>query len=402
MHIDMNAFFASVEQQSNPFIKGKPVAVIGSNKRTIIVTASYEARKFGIKTGMMVHEAKKLCKELILVEADNQKYTDTSVRINSILENYTSFVEVYSIDEAFLDITGSLKLFGTPENIARSVKNRIRKEFGLSCSIGIAPNKLLAKLASDMKKPDGLVIINPEDVKDIIGNLSIGELWGIGHKLEKHLNAMGIKTCSELAKTDTSLLRSRFGIIGEHLKRMGQGIDESPVVPSRQEPDPKSIGHSMTFDRDYWDRKTLKCYLLQLSEMVGRRLRKGLFSGKTVTLTIRYSDFNTFSKQKTLKRYIDTGTEIYLAILGIFDSIELKKSVRLLGVSISGLIKNSNQLPLFERELKKSTAVRAMDVINNRYGEFAVTWGTLLSRYNHDGVISPGWRPEGIKKIEYS
>jgi len=395
MHVDMNSFFASVEQQCNPRLRGKPIAVIGSNKRTIITTASYEARAFGIKTGMTVPEAKKLCPDLILVTGDNKKYTDTCTQLISIYENYTPAVEVFSVDEAFLDITGSTWLFGGEERMARLIKEEIREKLGLTCSIGIAPNKLLAKLASDWQKPDGLVIIRAEEVTTLLEDLPAKELCGIGPHLEQYLAAMDIKTCGELGRKDPALLKSRFGVIGEKLHFMGLGIDDSPLIPLEEEEEIKSVGHSMTLEKDIWDRNLISLHILQLSEMVGRRLRTYGCQGRTVALTIRYADFTTFTRQHSLKDYIAHTTDIYQTALRIISSIRLEQAVRLLGVSVSNLCKRAVQLCLFEEEKKKALATEAMDEINGRYGEFTITWGTLLLRYHHSGVISPSWRPEG-------
>jgi DNA polymerase-4 len=395
MHVDMNSFFASVEQQCNPRLQGKPIAVIGSNKRTIVTTASYEARAFGIKTGMTVPEAKKLCPHLILVTGNNKKYTDTCEQLISLYKHYTPMVEVFSVDEAFLDITGSTRLFGGEEEMARSLKEEIRGKLGLTCSIGIAPNKLLAKLASDWQKPDGLVIIRPEEIPSLLQDLPVKELCGIGPHLEKYLAAMGIKNCGELGRIDPDLLKERFGVIGERLHFMGMGIDNSQVIPLEKEEEIKSVGHSMTLEKDIWNRELIALHLLQLSEMVGRRLRTYGYEGRTVALTIRYTDFTTFTKQRTLKDYIAHTTDIYQAALRILSSIRLEQAVRLLGVSVSNLGKRTVQLCLFEEGKKKALATQAMDEINGRYGEFTVTWGTLLLRYHHAGVISPSWRPEG-------
>jgi DNA polymerase-4 len=284
MHLDMNAFFASVEQAANPELQGRPIAVTGSGHRTIITTASYEARKFGVKTGMAVWEAKRHCPQLILVVGDNRKYTYTSSRIMEMIQEYTPEVEIFSIDEAFMDITHSLTMFDTPERIAYLLKARIMESFGITCSIGIAPNKLLAKLASDMQKPDGLTVIKPENVARVMERLPIQELCGIGKKMQRHLNMMSIYTCGELGRCDEARLTRKFGIIGKRLKQMGQGLDDSPVIPVGQEDDVKSVGHSMTLDRDIDRREDILRFLLQLSEMVGRRARRYGVAGRTVSL----------------------------------------------------------------------------------------------------------------------
>jgi DNA polymerase-4 len=401
MHLDMDAYFAAVEQQCNPKLRGKPVAVIGSGARTIVTTSSYEARAWGVKTGMTVCEARRRCPEIIFVEGNNTKYTDTCAALVAVYRCFTPLVEVYSVDEAFLDLTGSLQLFGSARVIAQRIKERVRKQFGLTCSAGIAPNKLLAKLASDLHKPDGLAEIAPQAVPGFLENLSVSKLCGIGKKVELKLAALGIRTCAELGRADPTLLRHHFGIIGEVLHRMGRGEDESPVVPLESAPEAKSIGHSMTFSTDIYQRDLLDAYLLQLSEMVGRRLRREGFRGRTVSLTVRYADFTTFGKQHSLGEPVRETLDIYCAAQGILSSIRLQQAVRLLGVSLSGLSKDTGQIPLFPEQQRAQAVTRAMDEVNNKFGDFAVTWGSLLKRCNHAGVISPAWRPEGSHKINF-
>ena len=402
MHIDMNAFFASVEQAANPELRGKPIAVIGSGGRTIVTTASYEARAFGVKTGMAVWEAKRHCPDIILVVGDNRKYTHTSAQIIKMMRDYTPLVEVFSIDEGFLDVTGSLGLFGTPERIAYLLKARIKQSFDLTCSIGIAPNKLLAKLASEMKKPDGLTIIKPEDVSIVIENLPIGDLCGIGKKMEKHLNLLSIKTIGQLGRFPVDILRRKFGVIGERLCVMGRGIDDSPVIPVEEEEEVKSVGHSMTLRKDVSRRVDVLKYLLQLSEMVGRRARRYGVAGKTVTLYVRYADFFTsFGKQDTLHQHINLSEDIYQAAVAILDTVTLEQPVRLLGVRLSNLKYHGEQLPLFPEERRKANMVATMDEVNNRYGDFSVTFGSLLDTEEKGShVISPAWRPEGVRCVD--
>ncbi len=401
MHLDMDAFFASVEQQCNPGLRGKPIAVIGSGARTVVTTSSYEARARGVKTGMTVYEAQKRCPTIIFVEGNNTKYTDTCAELVAVCRQFTPPVEVYSVDEMFLDVTGSLKMFASACAIARSIKEKIRKKFNLTCSTGIAPNKLLAKLVSDLNKPDGLSEIRAKDVAGFLENLPVTKLCGIGSRVEAKLTALGIRTCGELGRADPLLLRLHFGIIGEMLLRMGRGDDTSPVVPLEQEPDPKSIGHSMTFSTDIMQRDLIEAYLLQLSEMVGRRVRRGGFCGRTVSLTVRYADFSTFSRQHSLREPIRESLDIYQAAQAILHSIRLEQAVRLLGVSLSTLSKHAGQIPLFPEQQRTQAVTETMDAVNNKYGDFTITWGSLLQRYNHGGVISPAWRPEGARKIQF-
>lgn len=402
MHIDMNAFFASVEQQANPDLRGKPIAVIGSHGRTVITTSSYEARKYGVKTGMAKWEALKVCPHLIFVVGDNRKYTYTSSRIIEMMKAYTPMVEVFSIDEAWLDLTNSLQLFGSAERIAYLLKAQIKQSFGITCSIGIAPNKLLAKLASDMKKPDGLTIIKPEEVAKVLETIPAHDLCGIGRKVERHLALLSIKTCGQLGRANEEMLTRKFGIMGKRYKEWGQGIDHSPVIPQEEEDEVKSVGHSMTLRRDVDTREDILKYLLQLSEMVGRRARRYGVTGKTVTLYIRFADyFSSFNKQDTLTSHINQSDKIYKAAISILNSIEIDQKVRLLGIKLSNLQHHNQQLPLFPEEQRKAKMVQAMDAVNNKLGDFTVTYASLLQTEEKGShVISPAWRPEGIRNVE--
>ena len=377
LHIDMDAFFISVEQRDDPLLRGKPAAVCGSLSRSVVTSATYEARPYGIRAGMPIQEAKRRCPQLILVEGNHSKYTEAAARIFSILKDYTPLVEIASIDEAYLDITQSLLLFKSPLSIAKSIKDRILKEEQLTCSIGIAPNKLLAKLGSRLRKPDGLTVIQKDEVEGILRDLPVGKLHGIGPKLEEELKSIGIFTCGQLGRFPVPLLTKRFGVIGERLHEMGLGMNESPVVPLDEEEDAKSISHSVTLEEDTSDPNLLKKVLLQLSEKVSRRMRKEGFYGRRVTLTIRYSDFYTFSKQKTLSRWINSGNELFHHSFEILESIPHPKPIRLLGVGVSHLKKEGYQLDLFEKGDKKEKMLKAMDRVNERFGDWTLTWAGL-------------------------
>ncbi len=401
MHIDMNAFFASVEQKSNPKLRGKPIAVIGSAGRTVVTTCSYEARAFGVKTGMNKYEAKRQCPSLIFVIADNRKYTDTSTRIFSIFKRFTPQVEVYSVDEAFLEFSGSGLLSISPEKIAREIKETIRAEIGITCSVGIAPNKLMAKLASGMEKPDGLTIINDGNIEEIMRELPVDKLCGIGRKLTAKLANMGVRTCGELAAAPVGVLRRRFGIYGERMSFMGRGMDASPVIATGTERgEVKSVGHSTTLPRDISERALINRYILKLSEMVAVRARRYELKGAKVTLTIRYSDFKTLTRQTTLPVPTDDARQISRRAFSILDGLAIKKPIRLIGVSISKLVKGDGQNELFEIDRKRGKLLGALDEINDRFGIFTVTWGSLADDKNPSGVISPAWRPVGIKRID--
>ena len=378
LHMDMDAFFISVEQRDDPSLRGKPAAVCGSLSRSVVTSATYEARPYGIRAGMPIQEAKRRCPQLILVEGDHSKYTETSSRIFSILKEYTPLVEVASIDEAYLDITQSTLLFKSPLHLGQAIKAHVLEKEKLTCSVGIAPNKLLAKLASRLKKPDGLVVIEKEEVEKVLRDLPVSKLYGIGPRLEEALQAMGIFTCGPLGKFPVSSLTQRFGVIGERLHEMGLGIDESPVIPFDEEEDPKSVSHNVTLEKDTSELEVLKKVLLQLSERVSRRMRRDSLYGKRVTLTVRYSDFYTFTKQKTLSQSINSGNDIFRQGLEIYLSISHPKPIRLLGIGMSLLEKEWSQLGLFDRREKNDHLLKAMDQVNDRFGDWTLTWASLI------------------------
>jgi DNA polymerase IV len=398
--VDMDAFFASVEQKDNPTLRDKPIAVTGAGERTVITTASYEARAFGVKTGMTVYEARRLCPHIILVTGNNKRYAEICTLLEEICFRFTPDLEIYSIDEVFLDITGSHALFGGPEKVAHSIKATVKEELGISCTVGIGPNVLVAKLASDMAKPDGLLWIEENKVESVFKNLPVKKLWGIGSHTEEKLKAMHITTCGQLAEESLPLLTRKFGVLGERLKEMGRGVLDRPLEITAR--DPKSIGHSTTLPRDIWKREELLSCLLRLSERVGRRARKFQFEGRRITLTVRYDDFKTFTKQTTLQAPTnDTGT-IYRSAVAVLDSIELRRNVRLLGISLSQLQKEGGQMGLFEERNrdKKASVNKAMDTLNDKFGENTVTFALTVGQDSDHKVISPAWRPSGVRKSD--
>jgi DNA polymerase-4 len=251
-----------------------------------------------------------------------------------------------------------------------------------------------------MQKPDGLVLIRQEDAADLLEDMPVQQLCGIGPHLTRHLAALGIRTCGELGRAPLRQLTARFGILGERLQAMGSGIDDGEVIsPAEQEAgESKSMGHSMTLDTDCGDRDEIERHILQLSEKVGRRLRRGLYRGRTITLTLRYPDFETFSRQRRLQQAVNHGLEIYSAAVGILREIQLCRPVRLIGVSVSGLERNVLQMSLFDHEHKRDSIDRAMDEINDRYGNYTLTWASLKERFEHGRVISPAWRPSGDRE----
>lgn len=426
LHIDMNSYFATCEQQANPFLRGKPIAVGGdprsfhkgeiSRSRTLIVAASKEAKKRGVKSVMPSWEAVKICPELIFVPGDHVKYKWITDKFLEIFKSYSPNLEIFSIDEVFLEINShEYNTNGTNANtnkvdnavkIAKEIKLRLRKEVGewMTCSIGIAENKLLAKLASDLKKPDGLVIINEKNKEKILNSIELTDFCGIGKRIEVRLNKMGIFTVKQLKNCSYVNLTKEFKSYGHKLYLMARGEDNSEVVPYYLLPDEKSMGHNFTLPKDVWDLKEIKTVILQLSEKLGRRLRRKNFVAKCVTLLLRYSfnvageipafanasagrsesrlrygkpNFHHFHKQKKVSYWINDGYEIYKIAENILESWKDSQSVRMIGVSVSCLTK-INQISCLEKDNKLKRVLNASDKINNKFGENTIFRGAYL------------------------
>src|SRR5256712_12999707 len=311
LHVDMDAFYASIEQLDNPEYKGKPVIVgadpKGGSGRGVVAACSYEARKFGVHSALPISRAWKLCPEGVYVRPRMDRYVEVSHEAMDVFRRYTDLVEPLSIDEAFLDITGSVALLGSPVEIARSIKKDIRKATGLTASVGLAPNKFLAKIASDLKKPDGLVVLKEDGVEQFLRDLPISRLWGVGPKTEVRLHEMGFRTIGQLARAPRESLVRALGSLGEHLYQLSHGKDDRPVVPDWER---KSVGTETTFDEDTDDRDLLLRTILELSDHVAERLRKDDFRARKATLKLRYSNFSTHTKQHSFDKLIPSGEEL--------------------------------------------------------------------------------------------
>lgn len=374
----MDSFFASVEQAVNPHLKGKPVIVGGrpDKKRTIVCAASYEAKQFGIESGMPSWQAYKLCPGAVFIPADTARYLSTSEGISGLLKYYTNKVEEASIDEFYMDLSNMS--LNEAIGVLKEIKEKIKRTFGITCSIGIAPNKMLSKLASKLSKPDGLLVIQKEDIPFLLENLPIEKIAGIGPNIKERLNNLSVYTCGELSKFPRDLLIRYFGIYGGWLYNASRGEDSSPVLTESSDIQ-KSIGHSITVAKDLYAKEEISAYLLMLSEMVGFRLRKGNLLARIIRITIRYKDLGTFSKQKTLFNPINSTFDIYKNALYLFSYIKLKAPVRLLGVSLTSLIKDSCQGILFEKEKGLTRLSKVIDSINERFGEFTITYAKTLT-----------------------
>lgn len=385
LHVDMNSYFATAEQQSNPYLRGKPICVAGkgSGERTVCAALSIEAKKFGLKSGVSVWEARQQCPGIIIVRADYAKYQFISREVFRILEQFTPLVEIFSIDEAFMDLTGLVKNIEQAKTIAQKIKSDIKTKIGdyLTCSIGISHNKILAKLASEKQKPDGLTIIDQENLADILATTLIEDVCGIGPRLSKRLHLLSIKSMKELAETNTLRLTHFFGPrLGGLLKMMGQGQDESIVLPYFEYPPEKSFGHSYTLPKNIFGANETKQVLLKLAEKVGRRLRHAKVSGRTVHLYVRFFDFSGIGTQTTVNSFLDDGLKIYEIGLKIMQKYQLTKPIRAIGISVTNLRKDGD-IPqsLLTEDIAQEKLIKAADIINDRYGEFTLFRASLTA-----------------------
>ncbi len=379
----MDAFYASVEQRDHPALKGRPVIVGADPKngrgRGVVAACSYEARKFGIRSALPISRAWKLCPQAKYVRPRFNHYSDVSGIIMEILRAYTDLVEPFSIDEAFLDITGSIALMGPALEIARDVKRTIRERTELTASVGLAPNKFLAKLASDLQKPDGLVLVEPDQVLQFLADLPISRLWGVGPKTETRLRSMGVCTISDLSGLGRATLVQEMGAAGEHLWHLSRGEDDRPVASGWE---PKSISTETTFESDTADADRLVRTLRKLSEQVAGRLRKGKYRAGQITLKLRYASFTTHTRQTTIPRPIETGREIFEAALPLFESFPLTEKIRLIGVGAGQLSREGErpaQLGLFSGSEPSKKLDHTVDEIRERYGRASLQRGSELS-----------------------
>lgn len=372
-HIDMDAFFSSIEELSNPALKGKSVIICGDPyKRSVVSTASYEARKYGVKSGMPVTKARKLCPNGIFIKGDARKYVYTSIQILKTLREFTPFVEPFSVDEAFLEFKDID--FDDAYEIGISIKQRIREVHSLTCSVGIASNKIIAKMASDLKKPDGLTIIRDGEFLKFFSGFDVETLWGIGPKTARRLRAIGIKKIGELSRFPPEYLVKIFGENGRNLWFLANGVDHSPVIPYYIGIEPKSIGHEYTFPEDSSEMNALLSTLLRLVEQSCRRLRKQGYLCDIVMIKIRTSDFKTITRQRKLDFPTNRDELILYTARDLFINNWKNRMIRLLGVSLKGLIqaKNFSSEPIFPLEKRRMVFTSVIDSIRDRFGEDSV------------------------------
>jgi DNA polymerase-4 len=383
LHIDMDAFFASVEQLDHPEYRGKPLAVGGTSDRSVVSAASYEARKWGVRSAMSVVKARRLCPDILLVSGRMGRYKEVSGQVMDTLREFSPTVEQASVDEAYLDGTGLERLFGPIDEVGRRIKARVREVTGLTCSVGAAPVRFLAKIASDVNKPDGMFILGPDDMEGFLRQLPVGRVPGVGAKLVEALRRLGVRTCGDVLHKPRDYWEQRLGKYGGVLHDRARGIDPRGVIPTSEA---KSCSAENTFARDTTDRDELTRWLLAQSERVGADLRAHGYKGRTVTLKVKYADFSQITRSKSLDARTDATALIFETARELLGQLELRRAVRLIGVGVSNFEARTRQISLFEDAPGTAEASSeldlAVDAVRRRFGSRAVTRVDLLSLKN--------------------
>jgi len=374
----MDAFYASVEVLADPSLAGRPVLVGGQGGRGVVASASYEARAMGVGSAMPMARALRLCPDAVVVSPDFGRYQQVSAQLNEIFLSVTPLVEPLSLDEAFLDVGGSVRLFGSPAALGAALRRRIADELGLPASVGVAPNKFLAKLCSTKAKPDGLLHLPAADVADFLRPLGVRDLWGVGEQTAASLERFGVRTVGEVADLPPATLARLVGqVSAKQLGHLARGADDRPVVPLEAA---KGMSAEETFDRDVDDPAVLRRELLRLAEKVARRLRRGQVAARTITLKLRYANFVTITRSKTLAVPTDQATELHHEVSAMLDALRLQRvRVRLVGLGTANLVPQSasRQLGLLDDD-RWALLDSAADDARSRFGEAAVTRGALL------------------------
>jgi len=383
IHVDMDCFFAAVEVKDNPDLAGKPV-IVGAlpGKRGVVSACSYEAREYGVHSAMPVSRAYKLCPHGVYIKPHGNRYVEESETIRAVFNHFTPLVEPLSLDEAFLDVSGSHRLFGTSKEIGHAVKRRILEETGLVASVGIAPSKFVAKIASDLDKPDGFVYVDDDEVVDFLRPLDARKIWGVGKATWKKLERYGLTTIGDIADFPAEELERMFGKHGRHLHNLSHGIDTRSVEPVTER---KQVGNEHTFGEDTGDMEEVERTLLALCDKVASRLYKKGFKGKTVTLKLRDETFKTITRARTLDSPLMTAEDIYSVILGLFRGENLHgRKVRLVGVSLSGFDQVSQTSLFAESSERKEKVEQILDDIRSRFGKGAITRASLIKTGKKD------------------
>jgi DNA polymerase-4 len=403
-HVDMDAFFVSVEELFDPSLKGKPVVVGGRpDQRGVVSAASYEARKFGVRSALPLRTAYKLCPQAIFVEGHPTRYREYSKKVFEIMRGFTPQVSMASIDEAYLDLTGTERLHGPPLAAAQSLHDRMKRETGLNCSIGISVSRLVAKVCSDQAKPNGILWVLPGQEAQFLAPLNVRKIPGVGKVTEQNLSAAGIRKVGDLAALDHDFLKKRFGKWGLALAGKAQGLDAGAWFDGEigAHEDPKSVSHEHTFNEDTADRETLEAMLARLTEMVARRLREHHLYTCTIQIKLRYTDFSTFTRSHTLPRPTHLDTEMLDEVRRLFNKNWTGASIRLIGVNAQSLVETEGQLSLLEREKteKWEKALTAVDRLRDKFGESSVSLaGGLKGKFRERTHENPAGLP-GKRRI---
>ncbi len=380
LHVDMDAFYASVSLRTHPELRGQPVIVGGGGNRGVVLSATYEARALGVHSAMPMSRARRIAPQATIIEPDHRLYAQVSRNVMALFGTITPMVEPLSLDEAFLDVSGSLRRLGSPTAIADLLRARVHDEQQITCSVGVASTKFVAKLASTRAKPDGLLVVPADKVIEFLHPLPVGALWGVGEKTEEQLTRLGLRTVGDIANTPAATLQRAIGpAAGSHLHELSWGRDPRAVSP--HEPD-KSVGNEETFEHDIDDPDVIHAHLLRLADQVAGRLRAAGYVGRTISLKVRFADFSTITRSRTLSRHTDVGKEIYDTVRGLYDALGLQRvRIRLVGVRVEGLADADTapqQLLLGEPEHGRRDAEVAVDVLRARYGSAAVRPARLV------------------------
>jgi DNA polymerase-4 len=380
LHVDMDAFYASVSLRTRPELHGRPVIVGGGGNRSVVLSATYEARALGVHSAMPMSRARRLAPQATVIEPDHRQYAEVSRNVMALFGSITPLVEPLSLDEAFLDVSGALRRLGSPTAIAELIRARVQDEQQITCSVGVAPTKFVAKLASTRAKPDGLLVVPADRIIDFLHPLPVGSLWGVGERTEEQLTRLGLRTVGDLAHIPAATLQRALGpALGSHLHELSWGRDPRPVSP--HEPD-KSIGNEETFSHDVDDPEVIGAHLLALSDQVAGRLRAAGYVGRTVSIKVRFADFSTITRSRTLSRPTDVGKDVYDTARALYDGLGLQRvRIRLVGVRMEGLARADTapqQLLLGEPDHGRREAEVAVDGLRARFGSDAVRPARLL------------------------
>ena len=381
LHVDMDAFFANASLLARPDLIGTPVVIGGAGNRGVVLSATYEARAFGVTSAMLMGRARRLCPQATVLPPDHELYSRISDAVMATFESITPYVEPLSLDEAFLDVSGAVRRLGSPATIASQIRDTVHDEQGVTCSVGVAPTKFVAKLASGVCKPDGLLVVPVAEVVTFVQQLPVGALWGVGEKTEEHLGRLGLVTVADIAHTPEATLRRALGATGSHLHNLAWGRDPRRVEPVHRE---KSIGADETFPVDVDDPAYIRRELLRLSQKTARRMRSAGLVGRTISIKVRFADFTTITRSKTLRDPTDVSQEVYATAVSLYDALGLQRArLRLVGVRVEGLVKAANapvQPTLDEPENGWRDADRALDRAVARFGPGSVGPASLLRK----------------------